>query len=391
MYHNNMSKNVALKYVEEYNTSVIEDKLREALFDLDLNQKLKPKMKVLIKADLHASKSPDLAETTNPNIVHALVNILSEMGIKCVLADCPYGKFNDGVLDDVYLNTGMLEVANLTNCELNNDLHTCELEIPQGKLTKREVVLSRIFDVDGIINVGKLKFDDRLGYQGCVANLFGFVPGELKTIAINRMDTIEDYNNYLLDLYSSLNKKILFNVLDGIATLEARSTPRLLSCLAVSDNAFAIDSTMLDILSIPKEESIIKTAIDRYMYDYDTVRCFGEKPSKFIVEDFQKTNITNETQIHLNKRKQQRYYNSHQARVKINPHNCKGCGICSEICPTGAIMMRFDKLGELEAVVDYKKCIHCYKCRTACPYHKVEMLTPAKYKAVKKEIDKQNT
>ena len=53
-------------------------------------------------------------------------------------------------------------------------------------------------------------------------------------------------------------------------------------------------------------------------------------------------------------------------------------------------MMKYDKNGELFAEVDYKKCIFCNKCITACPYNVVEQKTPLAYKTMMKEIEKYN-
>ena len=52
--------------------------------------------------------------------------------------------------------------------------------------------------------------------------------------------------------------------------------------------------------------------------------------------------------------------------------------------------MKYDKNGELFAEIDYKKCILCKKCHTACPYQLVDMITPLGYKKFDKAINKYN-
>jgi len=57
----------------------------------------------------------------------------------------------------------------------------------------------------------------------------------------------------------------------------------------------------------------------------------------------------------------------------IDPERCKGCGLCAQSCPAGAIQ------GEKKAVyvIDPAACIKCGACRSVCP---------EKFRAVTKEV-----
>jgi Fe-S-cluster-containing hydrogenase component 2 len=46
--------------------------------------------------------------------------------------------------------------------------------------------------------------------------------------------------------------------------------------------------------------------------------------------------------------------------------SCRDCGICTNICPRGAIS-REENGGDFEMVVDSSKCIGCGFCAGACP------------------------
>ncbi len=386
-----MSNAVFLDYIEKYDVIEIKDAIREAFEILRLNNLFRPKMKVLIKACLPESASPDMAKTSHPAVITALVHVLTDFGVSCVVADSPYKKYSTNTLEEIYLNTGMLEVANLTTCELNHNLATTRLEVPNGKKTKSLQLLDVINHVDMIINVGKIKIDADLGYCGACQNIFGLIPGEMKTLIKNRQIDLGDYNNYIIDMLEALKNKMVLNVLDGIVALENQETPRMLSCIGLSTDPYALDASVIDILGIDSKDTILKQASERGLCEIDkSYRLVGEKIEKFIVEDFAISEFNTSSPLET-KSDRSRYFNANQRRVKIDSKICKGCGVCSKICPTGAIMMKYDKFGELYAEVNYDKCIFCYKCHTACPYQKIDIVSPLGYKRIEKEINKYNT
>jgi ferredoxin len=48
--------------------------------------------------------------------------------------------------------------------------------------------------------------------------------------------------------------------------------------------------------------------------------------------------------------------------AKIKVDDCVGCGICTDECPAGAIVLDNDK-----AKVDEDKCTDCGTCESSCP------------------------
>ncbi len=378
---------MSLEYLNDYNIEDLKIAIENGFQRLGLKNKFKSQMKVLLKVHLPDAVSQDLAETTHSSVVRAVVDYLSQFGVKCLVADSPEKKFSDSYLSSVYLNTGMLEMANLTTCELNHNLRTVNLEVPNGVKTKGIKVLDVVNQVDAIINIGKLKFDDKLGYLGATSNMFGLIPGQMKELVLNRLSTLGDFNDYIIDMYETFKNKIVLNILDGIVSLEANKTQRMLNVLAVSESAYAIDACMFDILKIKYDNTILKQAQNRDLFDFNRpYKLVAEKLDRFNVVDFQTVEFDNHTEIKHSKN----YFINYQQRVTIDKNQCKGCKICSKICPTNAIMMKYDNRGELYAEIDYKKCIFCHKCVAACPYGKVEVKTPFGYKSMMKEIEKYN-
>lgn len=382
-----MNNLVSLNYLDDYNIEELRAVVDNVLSSLDVRNNFQSKMKVLIKVCLPDEVSKDSGESTHPAVVRAVVDILSNSGVECIVAECPNKKFSHKHLDDVYMSTGMLEMANLTKCVLNRDLSTSRTKHDEGVMTKTLTLLDVVNKVDAIINIGKLKIDETLGYMGACSNLFGLVPANLQTLMLSQCENLGDFNNYVIDIYETIKSKVKLNILDAVVALEAGKTQRMLNCLAVSENMFSLDAAMLDILNVKYEHTILKQARERELFDFDkSYKIVDEKIEKFKVADFVLTDFDCRKIIKSSKA----YFRTHQQRQYINKNKCKGCKICSKICPTNAIVMKYDNNSELYAQIDYSKCIYCKKCVTACPYSVVEEITPKGFKAIEKRLQKYN-
>ena len=59
------------------------------------------------------------------------------------------------------------------------------------------------------------------------------------------------------------------------------------------------------------------------------------------------------------------------AKVTFNEDRCKGCKLCTTVCPKKIVVMKTDALNQKgfhpAGVVDMEKCIGCAFCATICP------------------------
>lgn len=386
-----MNNQVAIKHIDNCNVVEVQKTLTELFDKCGASKLFKNNLNVLIKVDAGIAVNPDSALTTHPAVVQAVVNILNSYGANCLVADTPAKQYSQNALDKIYFETGMLGVANSTKAELNHDLSVVELDIPNGKKTKSAWVLKSAWDADAIINIGKLRIDQNLGMLAVSTGIFGLIPGEKRTQIINRLTAVEDFYNFNIDLIEKFNDKIVLNVFDGIVGLESDATQRMLSCLAVAENMFSLDAVVCDIIGKDVQDSIVKTASERgFVNIKEPYQLITGELNKFVLEDFDFGGQTITSNIHKNANKQKSYFNRNQQRCVIDPNKCKGCSRCSKICPSNAIMMKYDKNGELFAKIDYSKCVFCNKCFTACPYKIVNLKTPLNYKLINYNITKYN-
>lgn len=58
---------------------------------------------------------------------------------------------------------------------------------------------------------------------------------------------------------------------------------------------------------------------------------------------------------------------------ELNGDECVACGICEEICPTGAIVLNYDGIIE---DIDLDNCIDCGLCAEECPVEAIKIFIP---------------
>ena len=65
---------------------------------------------------------------------------------------------------------------------------------------------------------------------------------------------------------------------------------------------------------------------------------------------------------------------------RIN-RNCRGCGLCIQYCPTGAISLINKK-----AFIDVSRCIKCGTCSSVCPLGAIEFASYSEIDDLKERI-----
>ena len=378
---------VALKTCTEYTPNIVNTALQQC-FDLlgGLSNVIKPNHKVLIKPDLYCITEPNVAKTTNPSVVSTIAEKIAKIGAKCVIADSPKGNFNQSVLDRAYVKTQMLQASNDGNATLNTNDHISVIHNPSGEQCRDIYIMDAINDADVIINVGKLRCDKYLGLIGCSQNLFGLIPGKFKHLITSRCNTIQSYSNYIIDLYETLENKIVINVLDGVVGCESNNDPRILNTIIVCENPFAVDAIALKIINQNITDNILlNESIRRNKFKHD-FEVLGDNFEELVCSDFNYS----QSSLHINNTHPvitKFQYNTLQKRPTISPKLCKGCNVCVTNCPMKAINIENGKFGKI-AKVDYSKCISCFKCVDVGPYKRVQAKTPCRYKSIDKIIKK---
>jgi NADH-quinone oxidoreductase subunit I len=69
---------------------------------------------------------------------------------------------------------------------------------------------------------------------------------------------------------------------------------------------------------------------------------------------------------------------NYRGMLKLNNDLCISCGLCSQVCPAGALSLKLFEYEQTKQVkrhpeVDYKRCIFCGFCVDICPSKALEL------------------
>ena len=185
---------VFIEKCNEYKNS--KNALLSILSNFECLKKINSKSKVLIKANLVSALPPEKGATTNYLLLTFLVEYLKNKGAKVVIGDSPGGQYNKSHLDHIYKITKMNE----TGAELNYNFNIKNTLNNKALFLKNFDYTSYIDDFDFKINFCKLKTHAMMKMSASVKNLYGTIPGLIKSEYHYRFPNHDDFANMLIDI-----------------------------------------------------------------------------------------------------------------------------------------------------------------------------------------------
>lgn len=376
---------VSLTRALSYDRDLIRSAMARAISLLQAPHTLiKPGMRVLLKPNLLSSHHPDKAITTHPEVIRAVIEIVKDCGATPFIGDSPCTRRNS--IEFLWKITGVEDVCKETGAIPINFESAGTLKVRNGK---PPLLASRILDqVDLVISLPKFKTHTLTIISCAIKNLFGLVPGYLKTYLHKVNPTPRQISEVLVDILEFVRPAL--TVVDAVVGLEGdgpgpSGTPRQVGLLIAGTNAVAVDTVCCYLMGIaPETVRMIELAHARGLgpMRVQEIEILGERLKEVVPPVFRlpraalARSLSDRLSWLIKRISLLRHVSDGVSKV-IQPifwirprfiENCIGCGECVSNCPVHAI-----SLSNRKAMLNEQKCIECMCCVEVCPQKAIEL------------------
>ncbi|HIY25802.1 MAG TPA: DUF362 domain-containing protein [Candidatus Acutalibacter pullistercoris] len=368
-----MRNRVWLAQCPDYGQS-LEEKIEKAFDALQVWDKIRPGMRVVLKPNLVMSSKPEQAIITHPAFTAAVGKCVQKAGGRVVIAESPGGPYTPAAIKAMFRATGYRDMAEACGFTLYTDCKSREVTLPQAKRCRELSVVEPFLDRDYLIDLPKLKTHSMVGFSGAVKNLFGTVPGLQKPELHCRFPEREPFSEMLCDLCHFLGPDL--SLMDGIWAMEGNGPTggqrRDLHVIAGSESPWALDVAAASLVGLePEKIAMLREGHERGYgpLDLSELELVGDPMETLLAPDFLKAQASSTDFIdRLPKFLRPAAKKLATPYPRIDKKRCVGCGKCAESCPQHTITLR-----EGKAVIRYQNCIRCFCCHEMCPKHVVQI------------------
>ncbi len=353
----------------DYDGGTVRKALEEAVERAGGLDWVAPGMRVGVKLNLCAGFKPERAATTHPVMAAELTKMLVARGASVVLGDSPGELFSPVVLNRIYSVTGM-RLCEEAGGELNQDYSHRTVENPDGVTLKTFEYCSWLDGCDAVVSFCKLKSHGLMGMTAAVKNLYGVIPGTVKSEYHFRYPDPMAFADLMVDLNEFVRPRLY--LCDAVDCMEGngptQGTPRHMGAVLAGTDPYAMDRLCAYLLGVEEKELLtLEAAKRRGLLSPDGEPDCMAEAAPFRIEDFKRSGATSSwfamdpDDGAVKKLLKKGLSLLLRSRPKLYD-GCVGCGHCAELCPAKAITIRDKK-----AVIDRKKCVRCFCCQEFCP------------------------
>jgi uncharacterized protein (DUF362 family)/Pyruvate/2-oxoacid:ferredoxin oxidoreductase delta subunit len=372
---------VALVRCESYDPEAIHSAVERAFRLLGGAESLLPhKGTCLVKPNLLSPSKPELAITTNPEVVKAVVAEVRKVAERVVVGDSPGRGDTLGAAEE----SGVASVCRDLGVDVVPFDEGSEVRLPEGRLCKEFFLALPIVQAEAVVNVAKMKTHGFMGYTGAVKNLFGCIVGTRKAKYHLRYQGKREFGAMLLDLLAAVRPVV--SVLDAVVAMDgdgpSHGRPRPFGAILASADPVAVDSVALRLAGVdPSVVPYLRAAADYGVGAVapEDVEVVGDSPESFTIRDFRMPGGERHRSL---LRFGGAVKKSITARPVVNTSKCTGCAQCQRSCPPQVISMSGKK-----AVIDHNRCIRCYCCHEMCPSGAIDLRMGLVARALDRFID----
>lgn len=316
--------------------------------------------RVLLKPNLLYGKRPEMAVTTHPSVVRAVIELVKEAGGIPCLGDSPGIGTTHGVAEKAEIK----KVAEEMGCQMIEFNRPVLPPERRGRSFKNIEIDQAILEAEVIINLPKWKTHGQMLLTLGIKNLFGCIPGARK--ALWHLKAGEDHRLFaqmLVDIYRLVQPSL--TVLDGIVGMEGNGPnsghPIPLGLVLASPSPLSLDQVVCDLLGISRKVLLTNRVALEQGLGRDEIDIRGERVEEVKIPHFKFPNVSRVDWYIPNFLKTS-FKNALNTKPVIDETVCKLCQQCVEICPPKAL-----KEGKKGLAFDYGRCIRCFCCQEICP------------------------
>jgi len=328
---------------------------------------------VLLKPNMLGAYPPKMGITTHPLFVEAVIILFKEYGCKVWLGDSPNGIFP---IDLVWERTGIREI-----CKRHNV--TEKVFEREGSVVKNGLHIAKpLVEVDLVVNLPKFKTHGLTILTLATKNLYGCIPGLVKTSYHRKYRGNERFAEMLVRIAGTVSPKL--TLIDGIVGMDGNgpSAGRLikLGLIIAGTDVFhtdAVCSSLVGLNPLNLDTLVAAKKLNLWNENDETI-VTGINPHENIIKDFNlpSTYTKGMRDWWISKFVIKRIWGGISIKPKVNQKKCKRCGLCIKSCPVKAIEGKQsgsdEKLKEPPKIIT-KKCIECYCCHEICPYKAIDL------------------
>jgi uncharacterized protein (DUF362 family)/Pyruvate/2-oxoacid:ferredoxin oxidoreductase delta subunit len=367
---------VALVRCTSYDPDELEGAIRRGLDLLGGAQAFfTPGETLLIKPNVLIGDPPDKHTTSHHAVFSAVGRVFLGAGAKLTYGDSP--AFGPPIAS--MLTCGMAGAADALGIPLADFVHSETVPFPDGQLIKQFPIAKGVLAADGVIDLAKFKTHALTRLTGAVKNLFGCIPGLVKSEHHATVKDMYQFGRMLFDLASLVSPRLC--ITDAVVGMEGNGprngTPRKLGLLIFATNPTANDAVMALLMNL--DPLLVPTLLAAEEHQHGSVQNYtllGDPLEEFIVKDY-KVNRSPGS-VRLNHGIFEKFlYKYTSPRPVIDPEMCTSCGTCVKMCPVEPKALSFPpRRRGYPPVYDYDRCIRCYCCQETCPYEAITVKVP---------------